>query len=189
MAKTIKAFSFAALFTGASIAASFDEGILKDARNGRINAAFISLVDTCDGIKVPVSKVAFDKFSRDFITQEKCSIRAYSRGNAYREAFALIRDTMGLATLAGPDWAPVRKVKPATVAPVAVAVVAPESAAPESEAPESEAPEMEVSVLVDTVISAIRAGMLSADEIESIRVAMAIVETPVNAVSDAVALH
>ena len=120
------AANFSGLFSGSMIAAKFDENIVNCAKHRKaIHPDFAALALSAHGLIVPTGK-GFDKFSREFITEETRNFKGLGIRNTsgYRVAFSTLRELMGLAPVAAyaaPVAATVAPVAPvaATVAPVA----------------------------------------------------------------------
>lgn len=124
-------FKFSALFSAVALAASFDDAIAADARNGRVNRAFALLAMSTYGFPLmkaddkPVGKPAFLKIASDYRALcragKPCGVKGHILKAQIGEAFDSIAILLDARADVVADWA-------ALVAPKAKAPAAPKAA-------------------------------------------------------------
>lgn len=103
------AFNYASLFTADKLGDAFNADLVKQAASGRISAQFIQLAGL-DGLVIPVSKANFDKYTAIYLQANIKPLGSAKRATAYGDAFAMLRDVMGLASVKRTSWAAAKKV-------------------------------------------------------------------------------
>ena len=195
-------FHFSTLFSAATVAASFDAAIERDAANGRVNSEFQLMLSLHYGLELPAAPAQALKLINEFLTQAKAPKLAHGMGaRAHAPAVGQVFHALGealhaagkvkalpmLATL--PTWAdPAALVAAAAAAadkrkatkagkataPAATAPAA-TATAPAATAPAATAPAAtapDVASAVTVVLAAARGGFLSAAQIASLRTAL-----------------
>ena len=120
-------FNFSALFSAAIVAASFDAAIERDAKNGRVNNEFQSMLSLHYGLELPAAPAQALKMINEFLTLEKAPKLAHGPGaRAHAPAVGQALYALGEALHnAGKVKAlPVLAALPAWADPVAIAAAA-----------------------------------------------------------------
>lgn len=103
-------FDFSKLFSADHKNAALNAHVVGQARDhNQVSRLFINLAAE-HGLGIPASKVAFEKYSREYITGAMHPFKgagALKKGEFYRAAFAEIRSLMSMPNVTGPDWSPV----------------------------------------------------------------------------------
>ena len=73
-------FHFSTLFSAATVAASFDAAIERDAANGRVNSEFSAMLSLHYGLELPASPAQALKTVNQFLTLEKAPKLAHGPG-------------------------------------------------------------------------------------------------------------
>ena len=195
-------FHFSALFSAATVAASFDAAIERDASNGRINNEFSAMLSLHYGLELPAAPAQVLKTINQFLTLEKAPKLAHGPGaRAHAPAVGQALYALGealhaagkvkalpvLATL--PAWADPVAIAAAAVAaadkrkatkagkvtaPAATAATAPAATAPApAPAPAAAAATAPaLSSAVAMVLAAAKGGHLSAKQVSALRSAL-----------------
>lgn len=195
-------FHFSTLFSAATVAASFDAAIERDAANGRVNSEFSAMLSLHYGLELPASPVQALKTINQFLTIEKAPKLAHgpgARAHAPAVGQALhaigqalhgagkVKNLPALAKL--PAWADPAAIAAAAAAAAAKrkATAAAKATAPAATAPAAAAPAAAPAALiappaapaadslathVNAVIAAARGGYLSAGQINMLRAAL-----------------
>ena len=153
-------FHFSTLFSAATVAASFDAAIERDAANGRVNAEFSSMLALHYGLELPASPAQVLKTVNQFLTLEKAPKLAHGPGaRAHAPAVGQALHALGAALhgagkvknlpalAALPVWADPAAIAAAKAASAekrkttaAVKATAPAATAPAATAPAATAP-------------------------------------------------